>query len=159
MQAVRSPVNQMPFWVAWLFGNNTFEWMFWKILLQETFLSSVPLWWHCPCVSSPLYDNKNGSPLFYLDEEGFTKNAHLLRGHRKSVSIRWNYNNLVRKLYIARGYRWDQSQLKQTFRGIFSSVAITGSWGRAVVLISWGKCSFWGSLGRGRGFVCISWPV
>lgn len=47
IQAVQSPVHQIPFWVAWLFGNKTFEWMVWKILLQETFLSSIALWWHC----------------------------------------------------------------------------------------------------------------
>lgn len=111
------------------------------------------------CLYSPLCGNKNGSPLSYLDEQGFTKNAHFLRGRSKSVSIRWNYNNLARKLYIASGYWWDQSQPKQAFRGIFSSVATTRSWGTAVVLISWGNCSSWGSLGRGRGFACISWPV
>lgn len=132
--------------------------MVWKIFLQETFLSSIPLWWHCPC-ASVAHCMATKMSLSYLDEQRLTKNAHFLKGHRKSASIRWNYNNLVRKLYITWGQRWDQSHLKQTFRGIFSSIAPTGSWGRAVVLISWGNCSSWGSLGRGRGFVCISWPV
>lgn len=105
------------------------------------------------CLSSPLYSNENVS-LSYLDECWVTKNAHFLRGHRESVSKWWNYNNLVRKLYIAQGYRWGWSEL----RGIFSSIVTTGSRRRAVVLISSGNCSSWGSLGRGRGFVCISWP-
>lgn len=41
IQIDQSPVNQMSFRVAWQFGNSTFEWMNWNILL----------WWHCPCAS------------------------------------------------------------------------------------------------------------
>lgn len=113
---------------------------------------------------SPMYGRKKGKKklavlsLVWIDKD-LPKMLIFWEAIGKMFQKKMNYNNLLRKLDIAWGYWWDQSQLKQTYRGVFSSVGTARPWGRVVILISWGNHSSWCSLGRGIGYVYISWPV